>query len=56
MDEETRKKREAQIKQLEDMQAGVLNLIKDKTENIGIRGRIRFWFLKSLIKKVLKRK
>ena len=56
MNEETRKKREEQIKRLEEMQSGILGAVKDKLHNEGIKGRVRFWFFKNLIKKLTKKK
>ena len=56
MDEETRKKREEQIKRLEEMQSAILGQIKEKLHNEGIKGRVRFWFFKNLIKKLAKKK
>lgn len=55
MDEKTRKQREEQIKKLEELQAGIMGMIKDKTQDMGIKGRIRFWFFKNLIKKLTKK-
>jgi hypothetical protein len=56
IDEETRKKRDAQIKKLEDVQNHFMSRIKGELQDEGIRGRIRFWFLKSFIKKLVKKK
>jgi len=56
MDDETRRRREEQIKRLEEMQAKYLEMLKDKIQDVSIRGRMNFFMVKQLVKWLLRKK
>jgi len=56
MDEETRRRREEQIKRLEELQAKYKDMLNERLQELSLRGRMNFFIFKRLVKWLLRRK